>query len=121
MTTSAPLPTAPLDCRTCGACCASPWRGHGYVALSPADVLRVRAAGAVTVTLRQGGPAEVGELVEKLATRRDWTGRFLCAELAGAPGGACGCRIYEDRPLACRQLEPGSRGCLEARERLARG
>lgn len=111
-------PSAQLDCRTCGACCASPWQGHGYVAISLAEVLRVRGAGAMTVTLRQGGREEAGELVEKLATRRDSTGRFVCAELAGAPGAACACRIYESRPLACRQLEPGSLACLEARQRL---
>ena len=78
----------------------------------------MRSAGAMTVTLRQGGREEAGELVEKLATRRDSTGRFICAELAGTPGAACACRIYESRPLACRQLEPGSLGCLEARQRL---
>lgn len=111
-------PAAQLDCRTCGACCASPWQGHGYVAISPEEVLRVRRAGAVTVTLRQGGREEAGDLVEKLATRRDATGRFVCAELEGAAGAGCGCRIYESRPLACRQLEPGSLGCLEARQRI---
>jgi hypothetical protein len=118
MTTPMPLPAGLLDCQTCGACCASPWQGHGYVALSPEDVLRVRAAGAVTVTLRQGSAEEAGELVEKLATRPDSVGRFVCAELNGAPGGACACRIYESRPRACRQLEPGSPGCFEARQRL---
>ena len=107
-----------LDCRTCGACCTSPWSGHGYVTLSPADVFRVRAAGAFTLTLRQGGTEGPGELVEKLATRRDPSGRFLCAELEGKPGGLCGCRIYESRPVPCRALEPGSAACLEARKRV---
>lgn len=106
------------DCRTCGACCASPWNGHGYVVLSPSDVIRAKSAGAVTLTLRQGGPSGMGELVEKLATRRDATGRFVCALLDGEPGGPCGCRIYESRPEPCRRLEPGSSACLEARARL---
>jgi Fe-S-cluster containining protein len=87
------------------------------VTLSPADVFRVRAAGAVTVTLRQGGASGAGELVEKLGTRRDSSGRFVCAQLDGEPGGACGCRIYESRPEACRRLEPGSVACVDARRR----
>ena len=110
-----------LDCRTCGACCASPWTGHGYVALTPAEVFRVRAAGALTLTLRQGGSDGPGELVEKLATRRDSSGRFVCAQLDGDVGGACGCRIYEGRPEPCRALEPGSRACLDARGRAGLG
>jgi len=117
-TFSLPAFSAGFDCRTCGACCASPWDGHGYVTLSPAEVPSVRAAGAITVTLRNGGESEAGELVEKLSTRLDRAGRFVCAQLDGEPGGACGCRIYESRPGPCRELEPGSAGCLDARRGL---
>lgn len=38
------------------------------------------------------------------ALRTDVPGRFLCA-------------VYEDRPMLCRALEPGSAPCLEARAR----
>jgi len=110
-----------FDCRTCGACCTSPWSGHGYVTLSPADVFRVRAAGAVTVTLRQGAADGPGEVIEKLATRREESGRFVCAQLEGSVGAACGCRIYEDRPGPCRALEPGGAACLDARQRAGLG
>jgi uncharacterized protein len=111
-------PPPPYDCRSCGACCFSPWSGHGYVVVDEQDLARLRRRGVATVTLRYGGAYESGTLVEKLATRRDEAGHFVCAQLDGPPGGPCACRIYEDRPAPCRRLEPGSAPCLDARRRL---
>ncbi len=109
-------PAPALDCRTCGACCASPWTGNGYVALDDEE-LRLRRVGVLTVTLRYGGPTGFGQLVEKLGTVRDEAGRFVCAEFDGRIAGPSRCRIYEDRPLPCRRLEPASAACLDARRR----
>ncbi len=40
-----------------------------------------------------------------------------CAALCGTIGAAASCAIYEWRPSPCRELEPGSLGCLRARQR----
>lgn len=38
-----------------------------------------------------------------------------CAALSLAVPGLLTCSIYEERPVACRSVEPGSAECLEAR------
>jgi uncharacterized protein len=114
-----PASSAPVyDCLSCGACCFSPWSGHGYAVVDAQDLSRLHRRGVTTVTLRYGGAHERGTLVEKLATRRDEEGRLVCAQLDGPPGGPCACRIYEDRPAPCRRFEPGSLSCLDARRRF---
>ena len=40
-----------------------------------------------------------------------------CALSAKAPNQFL-CAVYEDRPMLCRALEPGSGSCLEARAKL---
>ncbi len=42
-----------------------------------------------------------------------------CVALRGVMGGAVRCSIYDRRPEICRQFEPGSGGCLEARAAMA--
>ncbi len=117
MPESVEKPAPAWDCRACGACCASPWTGHGYVDVTN-EAPRLRRLGVPTVTLRYGGPSGLGVLVEKLATRRDESGRFVCAQLDGQVGRLCGCLIYEDRPQPCRRLEVGSAACRDARRRV---
>jgi Fe-S-cluster containining protein len=41
-----------------------------------------------------------------------------CVALRGEVGRAAGCTIYENRPQACRNFEPGGMLCLEARRAL---
>jgi uncharacterized protein len=114
---SADRTTPAWDCQACGACCASPWKGNGYVVVGDEEP-RLRRLGVPTVTLRYGGPTGIGELVEKLAMVRDEAGRFVCTQFDGPIGGPCSCRIYEERPQPCRRLEVGSAGCRDARRRL---
>ncbi len=40
-----------------------------------------------------------------------------CAALSGKIGERIGCGIYEWRPNPCRELEPGSDACEQARRR----
>lgn len=42
-------------------------------------------------------------------------GRHRCAALAGVVGEAVGCRVYERRPKACWELEPGGEACRSIR------
>lgn len=46
--------------------------------------------------------------------RTDADGR--CVALRGEIGKRVGCASYDRRPKACREFDPGSEGCLEARK-----
>ena len=91
---------SPEECARCGACCRE---GFDAVPVGSEE------------PLRQLRP-------ELLETRGNFT--FI-----PRPGGRCAglrtgsethwrCDIYEDRPQSCRELEIGSSGCLQARQRV---
>ena len=103
------------DCTSCGACC---FGRRDYVQVFPDDLARLGTARAAEFVAPASGeiPASVGRESEPKrfmkmthghcsALRTDVPNRFLCA-------------VYEDRPMLCRALEPGSAPCLEARARL---
>ena len=91
-------------CTACGACCAS-----------------YRVDFSVYELDSQGGSVPDGLTVEVT----DHTSRLRgtdhtpprCAALTGKIGQRVGCGIYEWRPNPCRELEPGSDGCIKARRR----
>jgi len=41
-----------------------------------------------------------------------------CAALAGEVGSRAQCSVYENRPLVCREFQPGSEDCIMARRRF---
>ncbi len=43
-------------------------------------------------------------------------GETICVAFAGTVGAACGCSIYPNRPIVCRQFEVGSLKCRVARQ-----
>ena len=50
-------------------------------------------------------------------------GRMLChgnrcSALAGEVGSRAQCSVYADRPLACREFQPGSEDCIMVRRRF---
>jgi Fe-S-cluster containining protein len=104
------------DCRACGACCHSPWTGDGYVRLYEVDLQRLRSTKLPVIQQVQGG--DPGDVIPKLGTRVDESDGRVCVAFEGRAGHTCGCTIYHRRPQACRQLEPGSAGCREARVRM---
>ncbi|MBX3269233.1 MAG: YkgJ family cysteine cluster protein [Sandaracinaceae bacterium] len=93
--------TGALDCRACGACCRE---GFDVVELAPDEPFLARH----------------GALVDRV------DGRLVLRR----PGGRCpplrgdghaepyACAAYAERPRACRELAPGSEGCLAARRRI---
>ncbi len=92
---------ASLDCRACGACCRE---GFDVVELEPDDPF-VRAHGALV------------ERVDGRLVLRRLDGR--CPPLSGDGRAApYACAVYEDRPRTCRDLAPGSDGCVTARRRV---
>ncbi|HVU04652.1 MAG TPA: YkgJ family cysteine cluster protein [Polyangiaceae bacterium] len=90
----------PHDCQTCGACCRAAY-----------DCVQISARDPV----RKTHP----ELVER-------RGPFLqilrsgdrCAALEGGDREPYACRIYDERPKACRDFENGGEHCLTARRRV---
>jgi len=103
------------DCTTCGACC---FGKRDYVQVFADDAARLGVARTAELVAPAVGemPASVGRESEPkrfmkmshghcTALRTDVPNRFLCA-------------VYEDRPVLCRALEPGSAPCLEARARM---
>jgi len=103
------------DCTSCGACC---FGKRDYVQVFADDAARLGTARTAELVAPAVGeiPASVGRESEPkrfmkmthgrcIALRTDVPNRFLCA-------------VYDDRPLLCRALEPGSASCLEARARL---
>jgi len=88
---------APQDCTTCGACC---WSDEPrYIRVFAADERRMgREALALT------------EIVEGQRAMRFVGGR--CVALQQVDGRWL-CRIYRERPDACRWLERGSGTCLD--------
>lgn len=91
-------------CTACGACCAS-----------------FRVDFSVRELLSQGGSVPDGLSVEvnSASCRMRGTDHLpvRCAALTGTIGQRVACGIYEWRPNPCRELEPGSDACQQARRR----
>jgi Fe-S-cluster containining protein len=99
-----------LDCRTCGACCCNPDENRregyaDYIEVRPTDrLLRKPALSRRLVVLNAQGVPHL---------RLDPQGR--CVALRGRVGRRVRCAIYDDRPAACRRVEPGDARCLQYR------
>ena len=101
---------ADFDCTKCGACCVNPNGNRleqyvDYVEVVPKDALRRKP-----------------ELMRRFVVSNDAGQAHLrldrhqrCVALRGALGREVRCEIYAHRPAACRRVEAGSRGCLDAR------
>ena len=89
-------------CTVCGACCAS-----------------FRVDFSVQELASQSGSVPDGLTVEVNSTTCRMRGTDhtppRCAALTGRIGERVACGIYEWRPNPCRELEPGSDACLQAR------
>jgi len=105
------------DCRTCGACCTSPWTGPGYVRVYDGEWEQIHRAN-LPVIEEEHPDADPPETFLKLGTKLDLLSRRVCAALQGIPGQSCTCSIYDIRPFACHRFEVGGQLCLEARKRI---
>lgn len=99
-------PVTQDTCVSCGACCAE----AGFVAVRPSD----ETPNSYTRPTRGLGlPREMAVSLGPRCLKRGPGGR--CTALTGTIGTRVACGIYDRRPAVCRQFEPGSPGCLEAR------
>ena len=90
------MSTSPYDCVSCGACCFS--RNPRYLQLLPWDAGRALPP-------------------ESLVTEDGRTYvRFDCGHCVhlDLSGGKAACKVYEDRPEACRAFRAGSFECAKA-------
>ena len=99
-----------FDCTRCGACCTNPDENRAetfvdYVEVLPQDaLLRRRDLVRRLVVYNVDGLPHL---------RLDTDGR--CLALRGTVGRRVRCTIYDQRPAACRKVEPGSERCLAHR------
>jgi Fe-S-cluster containining protein len=103
------------DCTTCGACC---YGKRDYVQVFPDDAARLGQARTAELVAPAVGesPASVGREPEPKRFMKMTHGH--CIALSVANPNRFLCTVYEDRPVLCRALEPGSTPCLEARARM---
>jgi Fe-S-cluster containining protein len=102
------------DCTTCGACC---FGRRDYVQVFAHDAARLGAARTAEFVAPAVGviPASVGRASEPERFMKMPHGRCVALRTTG---NRFLCVVYEDRPVLCRALEPGSAPCLEARARM---
>ncbi len=86
-------------CQACGACCAYSADWPRFSLESDAELARIPDA----------------LVAPSLAGMRCEGDR--CAALTGEVGVATSCGIYADRPLVCRECQPGDDACRMARRR----
>lgn len=130
-----PTAAAPQDCRACawgqsGRCLVAdaPLPEVGCGAWEP--VLGEEDCGACGACCRQGFDVVDLEPDSPLRTREDTVDHGFGPQLP-RPGGYCvalegprapyRCSVYPQRPKSCRDLAPGSEGCLVARQRCGVG
>jgi Fe-S-cluster containining protein len=87
-------------CQQCGACCAS-FRVSFYWAEAP----------------ERGLPDALVEKLSSHLANLAGTNQPVphCHALEGIVGQSVGCRVYEQRPSPCREVEPGDEKCNRAR------
>jgi Fe-S-cluster containining protein len=102
---------SPPDCLTCGACCASPFVGEGYIRLNVAEEERLGRKGLPVLEV----VPDPEDRIVLLGTKRNSQGVCVCVALAGKVGRQVACSIYGERPELCRQFEAGSPECHQAR------
>jgi Fe-S-cluster containining protein len=84
-----------FDCVTCGACCAYSESWPVFIGTGDAE----------------GIP---DELIDSEHGRMLCHGN-RCAALAGELGNRAQCSVYANRPLVCREFQPGSEDCVMVR------
>ncbi len=84
-----------FDCVSCGACCA-------YSKSWPAFI-------------GDGDSAGIPDELVDFAHERMQCHGDRCSALVGEIGIRARCRIYEKRPLVCREFQPGSEDCIMVR------
>ncbi len=114
-----------VDCQTCGACCREAY--HSVTVSVRDPVVWKRPA----LVVRHGHRFEIQRIGDRCAAlqeeevpdssaldglRRETSNPVATA--AAAVPRAFFCRIYDDRPRACREFESGGRHCLVARRRV---
>ncbi len=105
------MPSSPPDCLTCGACCASPFVGEGYIQLEKDEESRLARKGLPVLVI----VPDPEDRIVMLGTKHNGEGIRVCAALTGRVGKQVACNIYEERPTLCRQFEAGSPECHQAR------
>lgn len=119
MTSQSDRKITSADCQSCGICCSPE-------ASSPDGCYSADYVGVTNGDLARMSEVLSAEKIDGLVSRGPYNnscmklvpknGMERCAALTGRIGRSCACTIYEIRPRDCRDFEPGSDVCLEARK-----
>lgn len=96
-----------LDCRTCGACCVSPYEQEGWADVTYEDKQRLSPYAQQLLTV-------CGDAIETKASEFG----CACVFLRGTPGKRVSCGIYETRPRVCAGFKVGGTDCKYMREQI---
>jgi Fe-S-cluster containining protein len=100
-----------FDCQSCGACCVEAGSVPVY---SGENVPRY-----LTRSVRNCFGFAAWEAEDGIRQMAKYPGG-RCKALKGTVGASCACGIYARRPEVCRDFEPGSDACIEARRAAER-
>ena len=92
--------SALFDCQSCGACCTYSRFWPRFSLESEEEIARI--------------PAEFVD--DENGCMRSADDR--CTALDGKLGAHVACRVYDVRPIVCRDCQPGDAECLTARKRF---
>lgn len=96
-----------VDCQHCGACCTTDlWA----IVVNPGD----STPRHLSLSVRKRVGFASWEADEGIRMMRAPEGR--CISLQGEIGASVRCSCYSRRPSNCREFEPGSAGCVQARQ-----
>lgn len=101
------------DCTKCGACCVSDFDSVDYVGITmeEAEEFWERDLGRLLYEERKFGTPMLS-----MRTKPDPVGNCRCIALDGDVGKRVTCSVYDIRPSACRNFEPGTAVCDYARK-----
>jgi len=88
---------ATYDCQSCGACCAYSRDWPRFSLETDDEIARIPA-----------------QFVNDAVGCMRWDGT-RCSALGGKIGEQVACKVYEVRPIVCRDCQPGDEECLIAR------
>jgi uncharacterized protein len=110
------------DCTSCGACCAYFFEDNlGEVGRSGYGMWISNDPGAPRLPKKLVVIEPILDTYDAYLRGKKVDGQWRCKSLEGNMGEQVACSIYDIRPRTCINFEPGSEGCIRARQSLGLG
>jgi Fe-S-cluster containining protein len=104
------------ECQSCGLCCIFYASRTFCMPIAADGIQPPKRLIQIGPSLQKKHP-HVSDTTKYLRIVKDriWEGHSRCAALVGVQHESIRCGIYESRPTACREFDPGSPECLRIR------